>query len=295
MSHFLSPVFAPGFFTNGPVHSALAIGTAVALVSGAVGVLAVVRGQAFAAEALSDVGASGGSASFLVGIGTLWGFLAAGIGAAAVMELIGIQRPRGRDLATGIVLSASLGLAALFLYLDATYQSRTGATIGVLFGSLFAIDPSVIPAVAGLAAAAILLVAILQRPLLLSSLSPDLAFVRGIPVRLLGGLYLLALTISVALAALTIGAILGTALLIGPAATALRLTRHPGRAMLAAGTVGVLAVWGGIVLSYDSYLWPPHERGWPVSFFVVTLVLLGYLASGLLHGAGHGRRVARSR
>jgi zinc/manganese transport system permease protein len=31
------------------------------------------------------------------------------------------------------------------------------------------------------------------------------------------------------------------------------------------------------VLAYDSYYWPPHGHGWPVSFFVVTLVLIGYL------------------
>ncbi len=44
------------------------------------------------------------------------------------MELIGVQRPRGRDLATGIVLGAALGLAALFLYLDTTSSNTTGAT-----------------------------------------------------------------------------------------------------------------------------------------------------------------------
>ncbi len=53
---------------------------------------------------------------------------------------------------------------------------------------------------------------------------------RGIPVRLVGAGYLLALALAVALAAFTIGAILSTALLVGPAATALRLTRSPGRA-----------------------------------------------------------------
>jgi hypothetical protein len=35
------------------------------------------------------------------------------------------------------------------------------------------------------------------------------------------------------------------------------------------------------VLAYDSYYWPPAGRGWPVSFFVVTLIVGGYLLSGL--------------
>jgi zinc/manganese transport system permease protein len=85
----------------------------------------------------------------------------------------------------------------------------------------------------------------------------------------------------VALSAVIIGAVLSTALLIGPAATALRLVKSPVKAVITAAVLGVLAVWIGVVLAYDSYYWPPAGRGWPVSFFVVTLVVAGYLLSGL--------------
>jgi zinc/manganese transport system permease protein len=281
VSHFLAPVFGQGFFESSSVGVAVLAGAAVALVAGAVGVFAVIRGQAFAGEALSDIGATGASAAFLVGVGPLWGFLAAGVGAAAVMELIGVQRPRGRDLATGIVLGASLGLAALFLYLLTTQESTTGATVTILFGSLFAIGSSTVPVIVALSAVALGLVLVVQRPLLMSSLSPDVAAAHGIPVRLIGAVYLLALAVAVSLAALTIGAILGTALLIGPAASALRLTKRPGAAIVTAGLIGVAATWIGIVLAYDSFYWPPRGHGWPVSFFVVALILLFYLLSGL--------------
>jgi zinc/manganese transport system permease protein len=43
----------------------------------------------------------------------------------------------------------------------------------------------------------------------------------------------------------------------------------------------VAATWLGILLAYDSYYWPPAGRGWPVSFFVVTLVVGGYLVTYL--------------
>ena len=280
MSHLLSPVFAEGFFTSGPVHSALLFGAAVAIVCGVVGVFTVVRGQAFAGEALSDIGATGGSAAFLVGIGPLWGFLAAASGAAAVIELIGRDRARNRDLATGIVLGASLGLAALLLFFVTTYGDAGGAAITVLFGgSLFALDGSLVPVVVGLSVVAVSVVVVAQRPLLLASLDPDLAAARGVGVRWVGALYLAAMAVAVALAALTIGAILGTALLVGPAAAALHLARRPGRAMALSAALGVAATWAGVVLAYDSYSWPPRGHGWPVSFFVVTLVLIVYLLS----------------
>jgi zinc/manganese transport system permease protein len=281
MSGLSLAVAQTGFFANEPVRVALAVGTVVAIVAGVVGSFTVMRGQSFAGEALGDLGATGGSGAFLLGIGPLWGFLAMGIAAAGAMELIGIQRPRGRDLATGIVLGAGLGLAALFLYWDATLHNTTGATITILFGSVFAISSSTFPLVAILSVAALGIVLALYRPLLLSTVSAEMAAARGVPVRQVGAAYLLALAISVALAAVTIGAILSTALLIGPAASALRLTRRPGRAMLAAGAVGVVAVWLGVALAYESYYWPPAGHGWPVSFFVVTLIFLFYLASGV--------------
>ncbi|TMM02635.1 MAG: metal ABC transporter permease [Actinobacteria bacterium] len=281
MSVPLATVFGHGFFESGPVHTALTVGATAAIVSGTVGVFAVIRGQSFAGEALSDIGAAGGSAAFLAGVGALWGFLASAVGAAAVMELIGIQRPRGRDLATGIVLGASLGIAALLLYLGTTVRSTTGATVTILFGSLFAVDPGTIPAIVAFSALALAVIMLVQRPLLLSSLSPELAAARGIRVRVIGATYLLALAVAVALAALSIGAILGTALLIGPAATALRLTSRPGRAIAIAAAIGMAATWLGIVLAYDSFYWPPRGHGWPVSFFVVALVLMAYLVARL--------------
>ena len=274
-------IFAPGFFSSEDVRIAILVGAMVAVVSGTVGTFTVMRGQSFAGEALGDIGTTGGSGAFLLGVGPLWGFVAAGVVAATVMELIGIQRPRGRDLATGIVLGAALGLAALLLYLDTTFHNTTGAAVTILFGSVFAVSAGTLPLIAGLGAGVLALIALLYRPLLLSCVSAEMAAARGIAVRAVGAAYLLALALAVALAAISIGTILSTALLVGPAATALRLTRRPGLAIAVAGLVGVAAMWLGILLAYDSYYWPPKETGWPVSFFVVTLVVVGYLAADL--------------
>jgi zinc/manganese transport system permease protein len=281
VSHFLVPVFETGFFESDAVRTALIVGAAVALVAGALGVFTVMRAQSFAAEAFGDIGTTGGSGAFLIGSGPLSGFLVFGVLAAGAMELVGIQRARGRDLATGIVLGAALGLAALFLYLGSTIHNTTGAAVTILFGSIFTISGSTIPLVVVLAGVVAVILLVIHRPLLLSTVSPEIATARGVPVRLLGATYLLVLATAVALCALTIGSILSTALLIGPAAAALRATRRPGRAVLLAALLGVAAMWLGIVLAYDSYYWPPQGDGWPVSFFVVTIVFVIYLLSGV--------------
>jgi zinc/manganese transport system permease protein len=277
-------IFAPGFFSSSAVQLAAAIGGVVALVTAGAGVFTVIRGQAFAGEALADIGAAGGSSAYLADVGPIWGFLTASVLAAGVMELIGVQRVRGRDLATGIVLGAGFGLTALFLYLGTNYNTTTGAPVVILFGSIFALSPSDLPLVLILGGITVAVLVALYRPLLLASVSPELAAARGIPVRLVGAAYLIAMAVAVALADVTIGAILSTALLVGPAATALRLTRRPDHAILAAGAIGVGCTWLGLLLSYDSYDWPPLHHGWPASFFIVTLVLLCYLTSGPLAG-----------
>ncbi len=279
MSAAFSWLVEPGFFSNSTVHTAVLVGGVVGFTSGLVGTFTVLRHQSFAGEALGDVGATGGSAAYLVSANPLWGFVGAALAAAGIISGIGPEREHGRDLATGIVLGASLGLAALFLYFDTTHTSTTGASITVLFGSLFVIESSTVPAVLALSAVVLVTVTVLYRLLLLTTLSPDLASARGVPVRRVGVAHLMATALAVSLAALTIGAVLSTALLIGPPATALRLVKRPGLATLVAGVLGVAATWLGILLAYDSYYWPPRTHGWPVSFLIVAVVFCFYLAA----------------
>ena len=288
-------VFEPGFFSSQPVHVALIVGGVVAVVSAVVGVFTVMRGQSFGGHALTDVSTMGGSAAFLAGLSPLPGFVGVGIVGAGVMDLIGVQRVRGRDLATGIVLGAATGLAALFLYLGTTERATTGATQQILFGSIFVIASSTVPSVVALSVVAVGVIAAVHRPLQLATVSPDIAAARGIPVRTVGVLFMLALAVSVGLSSLAIGSILSTALLVGPAATALRFTRRLPTALGAACLTGVAATWLGVLLSYDSYYWGSGHQAWPVSFFVVAVVFVFYLVAGLPWRRTAHRRTDRDR
>jgi zinc/manganese transport system permease protein len=292
MTSLLSILVEPGFFASEPVRTAAVIGAAAAIVSGVVGVFTVIRGQSFAGHSLADISSAGGAASFLLGINPLLGFLAMGALAATSMEVVRVDRASERDLVAGIVTGAGLGLAALLLFLDVTSTSTTGAAVTVMFGSMFAIPAAIVPLALAVGAGALLAVGVLYRPLLLSSLDPDLAAVRGVPVRLIGWLHLIVVALAVALSAITVGAILATALLIGPAAIALHLARRPGLAILLATAIGVITTWGGILVAYDSYEWT-GGHGWPVSFCIVALIFLLYVPVAW-GGLGPGRRAPRT-
>jgi zinc/manganese transport system permease protein len=272
-------LFEPGFFSSEPVHVAVVVGGIVAVVSSVVGVFTVTRGQSFAGHSLADVSTAGGSGAFLLGMNPLFGFVGGGVIGAGVMEMIGIRRVRGRDLATGIVLGASIGLAALFLYLGTTSSSTTGASQQILFGSIFSTDSSTIPVVVIFSIVCMLIIGFVARPLLLSSIDTDMAAAAGVSVRIVGLLYMLALALAVGLSALAIGAILSTALLVGPAAISLRLTKRIGWTLLTASLVGVANTLLGVLLAYDSFDWSSSHQAWPVSFFIVILIFLEYLVT----------------
>jgi zinc/manganese transport system permease protein len=274
-------IFEPGFFSSGPVRVAAEIGAVAAVVSAVVGIFTVARSQSFAGHALTDVATTGGAGAFFFGFNPLVGFIGGGVVGGGAMDGIGVQRVRSRDVATGIVLGAATGLSALFLYLDTTRSATTGTTQQILFGSIFEINPSIVPVVALCSAAALVIIGLIYRPLLLSSVSPELAAAHGIRVRLVGLLFMLALAVSVGLSSLAIGSILSTALLIGPAASALRVTRSLRQAMVVAGLLGVITTWLGILLAYDSAYWEPSSQGLPVSFFIVAIAFVFYLVSGL--------------
>jgi zinc/manganese transport system permease protein len=287
-------LFEPGFFGSSQVHVALLVGGVAAVVCAVVGVFTVLRGQSFAGHALADTSATGGSGMTLIGVNPLLGFVVGAVAGAGAMEAVGVRHARGRDLATGIVLGASIGLASLFLYLD-TATSTTGATQQILFGSFFATAPGTVPIVIAFSIASLAIIAIISRPLLYSSVSPEIAAARGVPVRLVGLAYTLALAFAVALSALAVGAILSTALLIGPAASALRLTRRVTGALLAAIGLGILSTWLGVLLAYDSAAWFADNNGLPVSFFIVAVTFGMYLAIELLVARPRRRELRTAR
>ncbi|MEL5847801.1 MAG: metal ABC transporter permease [Candidatus Igneacidithiobacillus chanchocoensis] len=272
------PLHLAAFVQNSAVQTALWIGALAALLNGTIGVFTVLRQHSFAGHALGDSSSAGGAVAIFVGISALWGFLVMAWMAALAIAGLGLRRAQERDLATGVVLGATLGISALFLYLDVTTTQASGATVDVMFGSIFALAPQLRWPILLLVGTAVGIVLAFYRPLLLISADTDLARAAGLPVRRLELLYLLLLGGAAALSALSIGVILATTLLLGPAAAGLRLARKPWQSFFYAQGIALFAVFGGVYLAFVSYYWS-GGASWPVSFFVVVLILLCYLAS----------------
>lgn len=276
MKEILKILFAPGFFQSTEIRNALILGTIVAAVSGVIGIFVIIRSQTFVAHAIADFGGVGAAITFLFGINNLCGFLGFGVLAASGVELLG-NRAKERDLATGVILTVALGVQTLFLYLDTHFTGKASAPMMILFGSIFIVNPSTIRIVTLLTVVAAIIICVFYRPLLLSSIDIQIAKTRGVKVKLIRFLFVILLAVVVEEGALITGSLLSSALLIGPAAAAMRITHKMTTAMMLSAITGIAAVWLGVILAYNSFYWWPYGKGWPVSFFIAILVLLFYV------------------
>jgi zinc/manganese transport system permease protein len=227
------------------MRDALLGGTIVALVAGLLGFFIVVRNAAFAAHAVAHIGLPGATGAVLLGVPTGMGLGAFCVGGALVVGALG-KRVGDRDVATGTVLAMAIGLGLLFSSL-ATKNAST--MTNVLFGNLLAISHVQLITFAGLLILLGLCVGFIYRPLLFASVNPLVAQAKGVPVQSLSIIFMALLGLAVTMAVQVVGTLLLFALLVTPAATAIRLTGRPLIAMLISTTISVVSVWLGLGLS----------------------------------------------
>ena len=251
------------------MRNAFAAATIVALVAGAIGYFLVLRGETFAGHALSHVGFSGATGAVLVGISPLVGLTAFTVLAGLGISLIGEKAHR--DVAIGLVLTVSLGLGLLFLHY---YTSYAGMATNLLFGNVLGISQETVWILLGMAVVTLAGLAVISRPLLFASLQPELAEARGVPIGRLSAIFMVIVALATAQAIQIVGILLVFALMVAPAATALRLTRRFATGMALSIGLAVAIAWISLLLAYFT--------DWPTSFWITALGGLIYLGSRFL-------------
>lgn len=247
------------------VH-AFQAGTIVAIVAGAIGYFVVLRASAFAAHALSHIGFAGATGAVVLGISPVFGLLAFTLASGVTIGALG-NRLRGRDVTIGIVLAWTLGLGVLFISLYRGYATEAYA---LLFGEILGISATdvAITLVAGVVTIGALIA--VYRPLLFSSVDDDLASAKGVPVTALSIMFMAILAVAVTEAVQVVGVLLIFALIVTPAAIAVRFTSRPMFAIVTGIGLALAFTWAGLTIAYYS----PH----PVSFFITSLAFATYVA-----------------
>jgi zinc/manganese transport system permease protein len=247
---------------SGFMASTWTVASIVAAVAGVVGFFVVLRGAAFVADAVPQGAFAGAAGASLLGINTL-----IGLAAASLLGALGIGRRGRRDVATALILVVMLGLGALFLSFSVEYAPEI---YSLLFGEVLGVSATEIAPVAILAVVSIGAILVLYRPLLLSSVMPELAQARGVRAQRMELLFLIVVALATSLTLPVVGALLIFSLMIGPPAAARSVTDRPLPAMLASVLIALAVVWVSIAAAY--------ETNWPVGFFVGALGAVCYAA-----------------
>ena len=236
----------------------------VAVVSGLVGYFLVMRGQTFAGHALSHIGFAGATGAGLIGLAPLWGLLGFTLAAGIVMGALS-ERISNRDIAIGVVLSLALGFGLLFLHYYTSFATQATA---ILFGNVLAVDHTMIVTLAALGTVTLAALAAIMRPLIFSSLQPELAEAKGVPLRFVSIAFLALVAIAVSACAQIVGVLLVFTLMVGPPAAAQRVTTGLWSGLIVSAALALADAWLGLTMAFYT--------DWPVSFCIACLSAIVY-------------------
>jgi zinc/manganese transport system permease protein len=247
------------------VQNALIAGTTAAVLGAIVGYFVIVRNVSFAAHALSHIGFAGAAGAALLGLSPLEGMLGLTVGSGLFIGAFG-DRIHRSDMAIGMVLSMALGLGVFF---RSFYAGFAGQVTAILFGDIFGVASAQIGEMVALALLSLVALAIFSRRLLFASTQPRLAEARGLSLTSISVAFMVVLAVSVTLASQIVGILLVFTLVIAPAGIALRLCRSFWSGMFLSIALGVVGVWGGILLACVT------NR--PVTFWTAAIFFALYL------------------
>ena len=236
----------------------------VAVVSGLVGYFLVMRGQTFAGHALSHIGFAGATGAGLIGLAPLWGLLGFTLAAGIMMGALS-ERISNRDIAIGVVLSLALGFGLLFLHYYTSFATQATA---ILFGNVLAVDHTMIVTLAALGTVTLAALAAIMRPLIFSSLQPELAEAKGVPLRFVSIAFLALVAIAVSACAQIVGVLLVFTLMVGPPAAAQRVTTGLWSGLIVSAALALADAWLGLTMAFYT--------DWPVSFCIACLSAIVY-------------------
>ena len=253
-------------------------GAVLGVVGGLIGVFVMSRDMAFAVHGISELSFAGASAGLLLGIGVVQGSIIGSLVAALLIGLLG-SRARDRNSIIAVLMPFGLGIGILCL---ALYPGRSANKFGLLTGQIVAVDDPQLGWLIAISVVVVIGLALIWRPLTFASVDADVAAARGVPTRALSIVFMLLLGLAVAVSVQVVGSLLVLAILVTPAAAALRISASPVVVPLLSTLFAVGALVGGILLALGGSV--------PISPYVTTISFTIYVVCRIIGRKGVRRR-----
>ena len=256
----------PRFFTMEMMQRSLLASLMVTLVAGILGVFLIIQNLSLIGDGLAHVSFGGVAVAIVLGAtNPLWYALL-----FSVIAAILIHELQARDILTGDASIAIFLTGVLSIGLISLTVWGGGVTADIhsyLFGSQLLIDKDTLNWITYVCLFALITMALIGPSLLACIVDPLAARVQGLPVKGVGLLFSIITAGAVVTMVKVVGALLVTALLVTPAATAQLVGNSFRSCMIWTQIFGLTSVLGGLYLSSEI----GAGSGSAIAFFAAVL------------------------
>ena len=268
--HMPGDIF-PYFFTMQMLQRSLIAALMVTVVSGFLGLFLLMRNLALIGDGLAHVSFGGVAVAIVFGATTpLWYALAFSIISAILIYELQAREILSGDASIGIFLTGMLafGLVSLRIWGGGVQNDIEG----YLFGNLLLVDEESFELICIISIISFIFLIVSQKVLLVTTIDPLAAQVQGIPVRVTGLVFSIVTASIVVSMVQVMGALLVTALLITPSATAQLVGNSFRSCFIWAQVFGILSVILGLYYSAEL------ETGSGSMIALVAAIIFGCVA-----------------
>ena len=212
-----------------------------------IGVFVVLRGLAFVGAGTAHAAFAGVALAYLVGLPPLPLAIVFGL---VTVWVTGLMEEQGRmklDVSIGILYTATMALAILFIGLMKTYNAEV---YGYLFGSVLSVTTEELRIIAALSFLVLGTILAFSKEFYFVAFDQEMAEASGVPARRIYYLLLTLVALTMVISLKTVGAILVFAMVLIPASTAYQLTHSLRHMTFYAVGIGTASSVGGVLLSY---------------------------------------------
>lgn len=250
-------------FSYGFMMRALEASLCMAILAPLLGVFLVLRRQSLLADTLSHVSLAGVALGMFLGINPTWTTLFVVIIASMILELLRMVYVNYSEVSTAMLMSGSLAIALLLMGLSPNASMKINQ---YLFGSIITITPQQVVVLATLAVMSLVVFVFFKRQMYVLTFDEDIAHVDGLPTRLMSLCFNLFTGVTITIMIPIAGALLVSAIMIIPAAAAMKLGRHFNQVVIFSVLIGIIGMILGLISSYQLDVAPGA---------MITLLLLG--------------------
>lgn len=259
----------PEIFQYDFMIRALLAGIMLAIMIPLIGVVMVNRKTSMIGDALSHTSLMGVALGLIVGFNPVIGAIIIAIVSAFAIEIIRKKFSHYGDMATAVIMSLGLGLAAIL----SDFAPGGNSFDAYLFGSISAVTKVDLIFITVIFVLIVFLSIKYYGALLDIAMNSNLARLAGVNVGLINFLFTLFSAITIALACKVIGALMVASLIVLPVATSLLVAKSYKQTMILTVLLGVAYMLLGLILSFYYDIRPGGA--------IVLMSIIGMVLTGL--------------